>query len=93
MPNDAKLGLLAGVIGVIAVAVVSAGRPAPANIPAPVASAPAVSRTGVAREGPSVVVSTPSAHPTDPVSTPIARTRTEPTGTPTSRSPMDDIDP
>jgi hypothetical protein len=93
MPNDAKLGLLAGVIGVIAVAVVSASRPAPANLPAPVASAPSVTRTNAAREGPTVVVSTPSARPAEQVSTPIARTRTEPTGTPTSRTPMDDIDP
>ncbi|MFO0825686.1 MAG: hypothetical protein U0792_21625 [Gemmataceae bacterium] len=43
MPNDAKLGLLVGVVGVIAVAVMSAKRPQPqetATTPPPAESAP-----------------------------------------------------
>lgn len=96
MPNDAKLGLLVGVIGVIAVAVVSANRPAPAHAPstaAPVASATISSIIVAPKEKSSVAASTPGAQATAPVSTPISRTRTEPTGKPASRTPMDDIDP
>ena len=92
MPNDAKLGLLAGVIGVIAVAVVSASRPAPAEMPgkaAPVASAPSASTSII----PAVdAIPTLDARSAEPVSTPVARTRTESTGTPTSRVSMDDIE-
>ena len=96
MPNDAKLGLLVGVIGVIAVAVVSANRPAPAH--APIAAAPAASATissliAAPKAKLSAVASTPGAQSTAPVSTPIARTRIEATGTPASLTPMDDIDP
>lgn len=49
MPNDAKLGLLVGVVGVVFVAVMSAKplpqTPTAANVPAPVQKAAAPPRT------------------------------------------------
>jgi hypothetical protein len=83
MPNDAKLGLLAGVIGVIAVAVFSANRPVPATVASPAASATAAP---VAPPPPSVATRT------EPATTPIPRTRKEPDGTPAGRKPQDDIE-
>jgi hypothetical protein len=89
MPNDAKLGLLAGVIGVIAAAVLSANRsvtPSPvAHAPPPVVNSPALSSPSTN--------SLDLVHRTEPASTPIARSRAEPDGTPASRTWMDDIDP
>lgn len=96
MPNDAKLGLLVGVMSVIAVAVVSANRPAPVNAPstaAPAATATISSIVAAPKEKSSIVAAAPGTQATAPASTPIARTRTEPTGTPASRTPLDDIDP
>ena len=95
MPNDAKLGLLAGVIGVIAAAVLSANRPAPAPVPAvPThASGPAAPRIEKPLRARDVVASTPSAQPADPPSTPIVRSRREADGTRAARTPADDIDP
>jgi hypothetical protein len=90
MPNDAKLGLLAGVIGVIAVAVVSANRPAPANptsAPVPVASAPAAPK-----DQPAAAVASAPAMPEENASEPVARTKNEPDGTPAGRTAKDDID-
>jgi hypothetical protein len=92
MPNDAKLGLLAGVIGVIAVAVVSANRPAPANpvsAATPVASAPAASTS---QGQPAAAVASTPAVPDENASTPDVRTRVEPEGTPAGRTAKDDID-
>lgn len=84
MANDAKLGLLAGVIGVIAVAVLSMNRPTPVahapTAPTPIAHAPGSPDHEVAGRA-------------EPASTPIPRTRKEPDGTPAGRTPMDDIDP
>ena len=89
MPNDAKLGLLVGVIGVIAVAVLSSNRPAPAipnEATVPVASAPA---TNSPRDQPAAAVaSTPAEKP----AAPVVRTRNEPDGTPAGRAAKDDLD-
>ena len=83
MPNDAKLGLLAGVIGVIAVAVVSANGPPPREVST---SPPAVAHTAGSYL-PAVMnnAENPSTH--------YPRTRPEPDGTPTSLKPTDDIEP
>jgi hypothetical protein len=92
MPNDAKLGLLTGVIGVIAVAVLSANRPAPvhpAKAPVPVASAPA---TSAPRDQPAAAVASAPALSNENTSGPIARTKNEPDGTPAGRTAKDDID-
>jgi len=77
------------VIGVIVAAVVSANRPQPTN---PISVTP--DRPAVAAK-PSETTPAPVAQsrPADPPSTPVARTRKEPEGTPTGRTPMDDIDP
>lgn len=93
MPNDAKLGLLAGVIGVIIVGAMSA-RQAPVDpvVPAPRADT-AGARTNVPAEtrlaGPETA---PVARTVEPTSTPIIRKNREPDGTPAGRTPMDDID-
>src|SRR5687767_13562437 len=103
MPNDAKLGLLAGVLGVIVVAVVSAGRPPiprpPGNSPTPQENAP--SKVATPAVDPVAVVApdprpAPTAAPAvlsaEPPSTPVVRTRREPDATPASRTRDDDLD-
>lgn len=95
MPNDAKLGLLAGVIGVIAVAVVSANRPAPAkpaSAPAPVVLAPSTPSSVAPTDQPTVAVGSKPAVPDENTAAPIARTKNEPDGTPAGRTAKDDID-
>ena len=99
MPNDAKLGLLAGVLGVIVAAVVSVDRPSPApaaNAPTPpraVAKPPMESHVAEARQ-PVAPPTSPAVLPTDLNSTPVVRTRKEPDATPAGRARNDDdIDP
>ena len=87
MPNDAKLGLFVGVIGVIAVAVMSIDRPA--TVAGPPVSAANPSPAAVHTAPPPHATVTPSA---DPPSTPVAKTRPEVAGTPAARGPMDDLD-
>ncbi len=82
MPNDAKLGLLAGVIGVIAVAMVSAKGPAPQNTPAP----PPVAARAAATHPPDSTGNDPDSSQQFP------RTRPEPDGMPASHRAADDID-
>lgn len=82
MPNDAKLGLLAGVIGVIAVAVVSANGPTPRELPNP---PPAVARA--------VGSYLPAAVDEEHHSTHFPHTRPEPDGMPTSFKSTGDIEP
>ena len=91
MPNDAKLGLLAGVIGVIVVAVMSANRPQPATDPG--VNTPDSPSTTAAKPAEDAKPAAPVARSPEPSSTPVVRTKKEPEGTPTSRTPMDDIDP
>ncbi len=88
MPNDAKLGLLAGVIGVIVVAVMSANRPPAASIPIAGATAAPVAAKPAEDAKPDTAV----AHSPESSSTPVLRTRKEPEGTSTSRAKDDDID-
>jgi hypothetical protein len=83
MPNDAKLGLLAGVIGVIAVAVVSANGPPTREVPIPL---PAVAHAAGSYL-PAV------ANNAENLPTHFSRTRPEPDGTPTSLKPTDDLEP
>ena len=83
MPNDAKLGLLAGVIGVIAVAVVSANGPTSREAPTP---PPAVAHAAGSYL-PAVV------NNAENLSTHFPRTRPEPDGMPASLKPTDDIEP
>ena len=77
MPNDAKLGLLAGVIGVIAVALISANRPTPAT-----------GALGASANAPTSVAAHASplqpSHVTEPQSTPIPLPGTD--GTPPAHS-------
>lgn len=101
MPNDAKLGLLVGVAGVIAVAVLSANRP-----PAPAGSAGAVRHDvpvqSVAKPDPeprtepepgrlpelkveAAASSAPGELPAELASTPVVRPNREPDGTPVGR--------
>jgi hypothetical protein len=83
MPNDAKLGLLAGVIGVIAAAVLSANQPAPRD-----ASGSVSASTHKVAPHKSAL-----AEPILPPSTTIPHTRPEPSGTPVNHRPSDNIDP
>jgi hypothetical protein len=97
MPNDAKLGLFTGVIGVIVVAAMSTNRP-PAPHPGadtPGSPSAAVKPSEASKApGPHAVAPAPVARAGEPASTPIPRKRTEPDGTPASRPSRDgDIDP
>ena len=78
MPNDAKLGLLAGVIGVIAAAVLSANR---SVTPSPVAHAPppAVHSPALSSPSTNALNSLDPGHRAEPASTPIARSARSPT--------------
>ncbi|MBA4066075.1 MAG: hypothetical protein C0501_20620 [Isosphaera sp.] len=80
MPNDAKLGMLAGVAGVVLAAVLSANRPDPPAAPPPDPPAPAESPAA-----PPTPVALPSA--------PVARTKPDPVATPAARPRTDDLDP
>lgn len=89
MPNDAKLGLFTGVIGVIVAAAMSVNRPHPEAQPAvDVTGAPVAAAAPAELEKPP----TPVARASEPASTPVIRTRKEPEGTPAGRTAMDDID-
>jgi hypothetical protein len=89
MPNDAKLGLLAGVIGVIVAALLSSpATPAP---PANDTSAPLPSAKSIARSEPAPP-STPAVLPAELGSTPVAKTKQEFDATATSRDRADEID-
>lgn len=92
MPNDAKLGLLAGVIGVIVAASLTlsrqpSGAPPPDQAAGPKQQAPADGNN----LGVPPLAQTP---PADPTATPVIRTKPETDATPTGRKPgNDDIDP
>src|SRR5436309_5411335 len=96
MQNDAKLGLLAGVLGVIVAGVVSADRP-PQNAVGPGSPAPkqASKATPDAKPAPGAVgdapeaVPTPGALPGDLDSTPV-RTKKDADATPAGRTAKDD---
>jgi hypothetical protein len=83
MPNDAKLGLLVGVLGVVLAAAVSADRTPP---PTGHAAAGEPATTAPADPKPAA----PAALPADLGTTPAARGRPEPEGTPAGRKPRRD---
>ena len=98
MPNDAKLGLLAGVLGVIIVSVLSANRQQPtppAHIPpGMLPRAPTKPPAKPAAEAiPNARADTPAVLPADLSSTPVARTKDDPVAKPAARTRDDDIDP
>ena len=98
MPNDAKLGLLAGVLGVIVAAVVSASRPGPdpaSNVaPAHLAETKAPTKLKPAGSVADGSPASPAVLPADLAARPVVRTRKEPDGTAASRNRNDDdIDP
>jgi len=104
MQNDAKLGLLAGVLGVIVAAVLSTHRPAPqtgttipeaAQTVAPKTAAKATAEVKPKPDAIAIAEPGPAVLPTDLPSTPVVRTRKEPDATPASRTTRnnDDIDP
>ncbi len=99
MPNDAKLGLLVGVVGVIVVALMSVGKPTNTGTPTSAVSTGVQSSIPAAAppipeaaSPPERQPSRPVARPTELANTPVPRLRKEPEGTPTSRSRNDDID-
>jgi hypothetical protein len=98
MKNDAKLGMLAGVLGVVVAAVLFAKAPPPeaqsrpgvADGPktkdgAPTAAAPA--------PAPEASPAAPTANTAALPSTPVVRTRNEPAAQPTGRSGGTDEEP
>jgi hypothetical protein len=88
MPNDAKFGLFAGVIGVIVAAIVTMNQQPPTN---PITPSP-VTSTATATPNTKAKPATPDANSHEPASTPVVRTRKDPDGTTTSRAPMDDVE-
>jgi hypothetical protein len=88
MPNDAKLGMLAGVCGVL-VAAVLLGQP---RQPLPPADALAGEK-GVAQPAGKAATPAPSADAAEPPSTPIARTRKDADAQPASRQAGPDDEP
>lgn len=90
MPNDAKLGLLAGVIGVIVAAVsVNGGLPVPAN---PVAEAAGVPSPPPEKPDPKPpaapeVAGSPATLTAGLTAMPVVKSSPEPEGTPAGRGP------
>jgi hypothetical protein len=93
MPNDAKLGLLVGVLGVIMAAVLSVKSPVAQGTPsaqvAPAAAA-APKEVQAVKKGTTPETGTPAALPAELASTPVTRSKKEIEGTPTSRASRDD---
>lgn len=98
MTNDAKLGMLTGVVGVLFAAVFLTKPPAQ-----PVASEPPVPAQTRAQAQPAAVPSAPASAPrADAVassapaafpSTPVVRTRKDVSAQPTARQPLADEEP
>ena len=103
MPNDAKLGLLVGVLGVIIASLVTVQRP-PLGPPRASAAPPSAAAKSLAKPAP---MPTPAASvdpagsrapaelPVDLTSTPVVRTKRDTDATPAARTPTrdDDLDP
>lgn len=91
MPNDAKLGLLTGVIGVIVAAALSLSRP-PSGAPPPAqAAGPRELQSATGKPTAAPATAAPSS---ELAATPVVRTKKDTDATPTSRKPgNDDIDP
>lgn len=92
MPNDAKLGLLAGVIGVIVAASISLSRP-PSGAPPPTQAAAPTEKT-VAEDSTKSEPLTSEDQKSDLTASPVVRTKKDTAAMPASRKPgNDDIDP
>lgn len=94
MKNDAKLGMLVGVLGVIVAAVLFVNTPPPTAQSRPDAAGEARQKdrppaTATATAVPALAPATPAALP----STPVVRTRKEPEALPASRSNLADEEP
>lgn len=85
MTNDSKLGMLAGVLGVVVAAVFFAKQPAQ-----PVAAESQTTQVAPAASAPGAP---PGVVPAALPSTPVARTRKDITAQPTSRQPVTDEEP
>jgi hypothetical protein len=82
MKNDAKLGMLAGVLGVIVAAVLFANTPPPTAQSRPGAADPPAKE----KPAPPTVATAPEANTAALPSTPVARTRKDVDAQPTSRA-------
>ncbi|MBM3981974.1 MAG: hypothetical protein FJ304_17210 [Planctomycetes bacterium] len=89
MKNDAKLGMLAGVLGVIVAAVLFANNPPPPDA-RPQAAAPPEPKPKPAPTATAVPSPAPDA---EQPSTPVVRTRKEPDAQPASRSGLAEEEP
>jgi hypothetical protein len=94
MPNDAKLGLLAGVVGVVLAYLVLVNKPQqpPVTPPKQLNPTPAPEQNTSPPKPTTESASTPEKLPTTLGSTPVVRTKKELDATPTSRSPNKDAD-
>jgi hypothetical protein len=96
MKNDAKLGMLVGVLGVIVSAVLFANtpRPGPAGDPNPKAATPAAATATAAPTTPPVAqTAARSSGSTALPTTPVVRTRKETEAQPASRTGGADEEP
>lgn len=96
MTNDAKLGMLTGVVGVLFAAVFLAKPPEPPAAPEPPAPAQAHAQPAAVPSAPAntpragaVASAAPAAFP----STPVVRTRKDVAAQPTARRPLADEEP
>jgi len=94
MTNDAKLGMLAGVIGVIVAAVFFTKQPPPPLTVEPQVKQPQALQTAMptppsalGSPAATTVVTPPEARPAALPSTPVVRTRKDVDAQPTSRQP------
>src|SRR4051794_38103904 len=95
MPNDAKLGLLVGVVGVIVAAVISSNRPQVAIAVQQQAAPTAFEKAQVTTDQKAAAVVgsppvVPTVFPAELASTPVIRSKREPNATAASRSRTDD---
>jgi hypothetical protein len=94
MSNDAKLGLLAGVIGVVVAALLAGTRPSGPPVGAGGVAPQAASKTTPEAQSVAASPPAPAVFPADLTSAPMVRTRREPDVMPASRPTRDgDIDP
>jgi hypothetical protein len=91
MKNDAKLGMLAGVLGVIVAAVLFANNP-PAPDARPQANMPPEPKPQPRPKPAPTATAVPSPD-AEPSSTPVVRTRKEPDAQPASRSGLAEEEP
>ena len=88
MQNDAKLGLLAGVLGVIVAATISGKSPSALNTPTAPSSAASKSSPAALAQG-RINEAAPAALPTDLNTTPVSRTQKDVQAIATARQSAD----